>query len=726
MSTPVVLGSNREFWLADLGDAVATYSFLEDAVGTSVTTGQVSRARRMGDPINTGPNSTWHQLSWQGGAQQEIWNDPQMFQKGNLDVITWTGKAKMWPGFQSWFKNEGGAGCCGMIMTPGTLATTPGADFRRTPLYFAEADRGPWEARPPGYSMYALTPGYARGDSRAVQAIYRQPQPFRGLYSVMSDNFAANFMIVTTSTHMYMLNESSGIVGAIVLEDTGAPLTGTQGYEYSQNTGVGFQDGFFYAHGNRLMKRVGLPPYGVVGTHTVVKNFMTAKSIRGMTVWNNRVYFGVQYPSGAASIFVSDGATTVKAFDFPHTFVISRIVTVAGSLYINGMQFTGLGNQPGATGTPNLIQQVWRYDGVSLKKLWQEGHFDDGANHWFSDLCVYEGMVVWGSQGTATSGNQTGVFKNNFACLMFYDPVADAIVPGPGLGVDAANTNGLWITALANWNSTIALTMKDETNYGTALNGPYMVATMRGEDQVRHDFRWPMAGDVVQFQDPGSQNRVLSLFTSEYHGDDDVANVKKCWLSLKLRVKFTGSHAKLDILIRNGIDAATTYTVSTALTDDGSHDWQDIVVPLKTDGTHYFISRKLQIQFQVYNTDTGVNDSTDQCWIDDMAVQYTLAPTKIRQWQIRIPLSNAQLRLDGSANTMTTSALLQAQTENMFFVGSPIKFWPPTSTPGVPSAGGYVEAIITDWRASQSRLESTDTQAVGSVAMTVVENVTNQ
>lgn len=718
--TDVVHGSNRQMWFSTLSQTSPTDSFLEDAVGTSITSGQVVRSQRLGDPINTGPNDTWHQLTWQGGAQQEIWADPEMYQKGNVDAISWAGKIKMWPGFQSWFKKEHHPNGCGFVFCQGTLADV---DWRLTALYVGEGTRGPWEARAPLYHMYCIHPGYARGDSRAVRHVKQFTEPIKGIYSVTSDNYAASSLMVLTATKFYWMDEST----QTLIQDTNAPLTGSQGYEFHLDCGVSYANGFFYGHGNRLYKRVPAPPYGVLGTHTKIHTISPAKRLTGMTVWNNRIYFGAFYPSGDCSVFVSDGATTVKAFDFPHEFYIRKMVNVAGSLYILGMTPSGLGQ---ANHTPNIVQQLWRYDGTSLKKIWQEGSFDDGASHWFTDLAVYEGMVVWGANGTATTGTRTGVSKHNYACLMFYDPVNDAIVPGPGLEVHAANTNDLNIGGISKWNAGLMVAFKDNTNYGSSLSKPYMLATMRAEDQTRHDLRWPMAGDIAQFQDPASLTRTLELFTSEYHGPDDVANTKKVWLSVKLRVKITGDHSTIGVYVRSGLDDSSDDLIGTITNSGGA--WQDIVLPIKPPsqgGLTYLKSKKIQIHLKLNNTDTNQPDSTDQAWVDDIAVQYALSPVKVRQWQVRIPISDNQLRADGTTpNPLSTAQAMEVALQAYYFNAVPFKFWTPTASGlSTPADNAYVEVLATSFIENDARLETGDTAArVGTISMTLVENVTNQ
>jgi hypothetical protein len=728
--TQVYHGSNRQLWFAALGASNPAYSFLEDAAGTSVTSGQVARSLRLGDPINTGPNDAWTQTTYQGGAQQDLWNDVQMFHKGNVDSLSWPGKFKMWPGLRSVWKKENHPNARSFAM--GTSDRSD-LDWRLTSIMVGERDMGPWEARAAHYNLWRLTPGYAQSDSRSVQHVHEGSSPYRIVMAIEADDYSAGKMCVTTATQFYILDTETDTLS----QDTNAPST--SGLEFQHDSACSYQDAFYYCFGNKLYSR-SAGSGAVLGTHTLIHEVHSAKYLRGMTVWNNRMYFGVWFGNGDASIYVSDGATTVKAFDFPHQFWITKIVQVAGSLFVLGMQPSSVGI-PVADGEPNLVQQLWRYDGVSLKKMWQEGKMEDGSVHWASDLTVWEGMPVWGCQGNATSGVETGVANNEYACLMFYDPVNDAIVPGPGITVNNP-LNKLSITAIGRWNETLLIGFKDDYTYPNlpGVNGPAMLAVLKPEDEVRDDFRYPLNGDDPQFQDPSTLSRVNEFYSSEFFGTEDISNVKKTWLSLSVRAKFTGPHAKCDLYVTRGIDDGITQEIFIGTIDQATSgatsDWIDsIVVPIKDvnnvlggGASQYIQSKKLSVRFHLYNDDHGNPNSTDQVWIDDYTVQFILAPHKVRQWNVRIPLSDNQLRLDGTANPMATSAALESQIESFFYGGMPCLFWPPDDGTNGTSSGtsGAVEVTIQSMHATQSRLESTNTGDVGSVSLTITENVTSQ
>ena len=727
MALNLVLGCNREMFMAALGASAPTWSFLEDQVGTTITSAPMGREVRLGEPIGTGPNSAWHQLTWQGGAQQDIWQDNQMYQKGNVDVSTWAGKAKMWPGLQSWWKKDNLPNARGMAMWQGSRSNIDNVNL--TALTCGERDLKPSENVAAVYELFQLNPGYARGDPRAIQHVATSlTGPWRVVQPAMADDYSSGITMCMTQTQMFLLYENvvkGNVNDNKLIQDTNAPLTTTSGFQYHNDTACSYVDGFYYGHGNRLYKRIPKAPYGVLGTHTMIHAIKAAQYLQGMVVWNNRIYFGAVYPNGQYSVFVSDGATTIKAFDFPSQFIPGQMAVVAGGLYIIGYQPSGVGTPP-TVGRPNTVQQVWRFDGVSLKKLWQEGHFEDGNQHTQTGIIEYNGMACWGSNGTNSSGNQTGVYKENYACLMFYDPINDAIVPGPGLG--AQNSTGhLWITGLARWNNTVAVYFRDDSGVGSG-----MIATLRQEDLTRNDFRWPVNGSNAQFQDPAGSNRFLELFTSEYHGPDDIINDRKTWLAVRTRTKFTGSsnNANLQIYYRTGIDSLTDTLLGT-ITPAGTGDWQDNVTLIKNvAGTSYLQSKKIQLRLVFNNTDLNQPDSTAQVWLDDVSVTWFPAPVKQRQWQIRIPISEAQLTLHSgnTPNSLTTAAAMKAQLESLYFAQEPFLFWEPLADGSLPAnTANAIEVRISSYQCHWSRLELNNSASVpsdqyGTVSLTLVEN----
>lgn len=717
MTTPVVLGSNRELWFANLSDTTPQWSFLEDASGTTKRSGALARTQRLGDPINLGPNSSWHQLSWEGGELQDVWKDVAMYQSGDIDVLTQSGKARMWPGLLSWWKNERKYLARGLSMVAGSQLDA-GMEWNKTPLYFGERDLFFGEARAAEYNLYRLHPGYARGTPQTVQHLHNNSEPYRILFSANDDdNISGGLIGVCTATHMYFLQENTNL--GTIQEDTGAPATTAAGYEYQWDSMVGFDENIYYLHGNRLFKRVGHPPYGVVGTHTLIKKIQAAVRCTGLTVWNNRLYLGAYFPNGDSSIYISDGATTTKAFQFPVSFIINKLKAVAGALYIEGMATSDVHSE---STLGNMVHQVWRYDGRSLKKLWQEGTPSDGELHWPSGLTEWNGYVVWGRQGTPGNGGR--------ANIMFYDPVNDSIVRGPGLDKvssnigDGHNGLGLWITGLCPWHNTVMVNFQDDTIYSAHfIESPSMLASMRPENYPKNDLRWPMTGDVVQFN-PTTLKTSKTLVSSEYHGPDDVAAEQKTWLSFRCRAKLTGSGAHITV---SAIDPSTgTTTVLGTISDNGTHNWQDVKLAHKDGSGNYLKSKKVQYKLELYN-DSANYDDTSMAWIDDADIQYVVTPAKVRQWQLRIPVTDAQLTLHSSnaANSLTTADLLAQKLEDLYFTGAPVRFWEPSAAGTIPpDTSTSVEVRILDFQRSQARLVSDESGTTGTVALTLIENVT--
>jgi hypothetical protein len=724
-------------WFARLTDTHPQWSFLEDPVGTTKRAAQLGKTIRLGEPINTGPNSTWHQLTWEGGEGQDIWSDNQMYQWGDADVLTQSGKMRLWPGWQSWMKLETMGRPRRLVLQQGSRSDTAlaalQADINSSVLYAATGDRDPFEPRAAVYYLYQIHPNYTPGDSRAVQYLGANTDPFRFISPANGDDGLANVQFIATSARFYVFVENA----QSFTQDTGAPTATAANFEFQPDSAKDFASGFYYLHGNRLMKRVGKPPYGVIGTHTVVKALKSAVWCRGLEVWNNRLYFGAMYPNGRSAVFVSDGATSTKAFDLPQQAQIFKMRAVAGALYLLTQQTSDVhaGNAPAATWR-NVVQQVWRYDGRGLKKLWQQGEFSDGHNNWASDICDWNGWVVWGRQGTLDAQER--------ANLVFYDPVRDSIVRGPHMDTNLLNIGaefgrGLWIHSIATWHNTLAVFFKDDTEYGSTAKRPGMLATMRPTAYPKNDLRWNTVdgvGDAPQFAADITDTVSATVCSSEYHGTDDVATELKTWLNVRVRARLSTFTARLKCYVMHpkGDETADVNdaTLIGTLTWDGTggttsagsqSDYADYVWPIKDALGAYFKTQKIQVFFVLENTATGSWEDTGTPMLDDVAVQWTVSPKKRRQWQVRVPVTEAQATLAGAANGLTTADTLAQKLEDLYFEGNIVKFWEAASSTATPADGDYVEVKIEDFQRQQARVASDETGNIGYVTLTLVENV---
>lgn len=686
MPTPVQLGAVRGIAFARISSPLSKFFFLDEGTGGEKAA-QFGRSLRLGDPINTGVNSNWQQLTWVGGAGQTVWRDVEMYDTATCDVQSLTGKLQMWPGWAGLAKWHNTNWVEGLIMTQGSGT---GFLYNGTPLYVGETDYWDRATVGPMYSVYRCTKPYLQAGEIVWVGSFNTP--IRSMASFRSDTHAENWIALTTSDKFYLIQESS----RTVVEDTAA--AGAVSGQFWWNSLVSFSDAIYYLRGDSLMKRIPAPPFGVNGTHTVVSSVVPSSQLRSLVVWNNRLWYGVMYPDGTSAIYVSDGATSTKAFDFPTEFGIIKMTACNGALYI-------LGIRQGNPDSNTVQQQVWRYDGSRLKMIWQEGTPYDSSWHGPTDITTNGNNVVWGMN--ALPG------LNTRARLMYYDTEVDAIIDGPGLNMHAANDRGLTINAIAPWNNTLVASFRNHTvTEGFAFPGAILFLR---PPYVRNDFTWPWPGtqEFDQANDPTTYTQILR--SSEYHGTDDVAAERKTWLGMRLRYKFTGLNSS--IVVKAVVDGVT-YTLGNIFAADTS--WHTQTFAVKNVAGVYIQSEVIQYYLELRNSDVGVPTSTAMPIIDTVSTTWKLAPIKRRQWQLRIPVTDAQALLDGTPNALVTATALADTLEDFYYEQLPILMWGPNQDGS--ATGNGTEVSIIDYQRTIVRLASDETGTLGTVLLTVVEN----
>lgn len=683
-------GNVRELWLATLDAPSTKYSFLvrDEA---SVKSGAIfGRTLRLGQPVSLGPNSTWRQTSWEGGQDQDIWQDEQMFKSGSADAVLKRGKLRLWSGWKKVNGHESRA-VSRYILCPG--ATGWGAD---TPLYMAENNV---LGRLDGVNGTTTPDG-----GFAVQ----EWNPTTGATTVKQN-------VPSQVTSMARLNDQGDAQLYIAIGCGGGQFyrlytpTNTLTLE-TTNTGwsvegiTAYGDAMYYGSGPALWKRTYTASTGVV--HSKVKEIPSSSQVRGLCVWNNRLWFASVATGNRSTVHVSDGVTTTSAFSFGQDFNIRNMVAHYGSLYIVGDTAAALGNG-------GNVGQVWKYNGSSLTKIYEEGDARDGKSHWIWDACSYDRYLVWGKSG----------FPDG-AGLMFYDAEVDAIVEGPTLvGADPSATN-VWVSSVLQYNNTIVASFYDTKDYGLVgspaveVDGPTMVAYWNRDGGKTND-------DVTGYQDRSFRYtgfnagaKEQTVLSSSFDGD--VPGEQKSWLVGRVHCKVPqNTEVKVYVLM----DESSTETLVKTITYDAAKpNFSTHVFPLKdADGT-YMSGTTIRYKLVLRHTDRTDETSTANPEVDTVEVDYMPKPRKRRQWRDRIVCADAQKRLDGTNNPLNTTALLKQKLEDLFSNQEPILLWPSRSTAGAPEAG--IEALITEWSEQPSRVESDGTAEIAEVQVTFTEVVT--
>ncbi len=680
LTGPIEDGPVREVWFATLAAPSTKFSFLIRDDAYSKGGAVFGRTIRLGDPVTLGPNSTWVQNTWEGGGQQDYWKDKAMYFKGNLDVATERGRAKLWRGWKTAQAN-GNRANTRYIMCPGNIGI--GAN---TPLFVGEnndngyIDPTSGTAVPPGgFALFKFDP--STGISTNMQTF---AAGIRAIVPVNDQGNSVFYMFITTADGNYYLYNAD--TDTLILEVTGNPVL--------PNSALVFNNAVYYGAGNVLSKRVWTTPGPA--TFPIVHHFNNSLGISAMTVWNNRMWMSVQNTAGVNQVFVSDGTSVVPAFTFPTTFIATHMISHYGSLYFSGWV-------QGNLGTSGVRGQIWRYNGASLTKLYEVGTSADGEYHYPWQMASYKQFLVWTKNGTPNQGRSPGV--------TLYDAEVDAIIDGPCWDMDAAATE-VQTTGVVVWGDTIVTSMRDQHTYGAGVKNPCIVSYMKLDGGVRQTHATSFGSQSFDLQ-PATLSR--SILSSQFDGD--IPQERKNWLATRVFAKVP-TDTSIDVYAV--LDAAASETLVGTIAG-GSSNWQTYTLPMKTGGV-YMKSNIIRYRLVLKNA-AASQSSTATPEVDSLSVDFTPSPTRRREWRVRALCRNGQLRLDGSANPLTTAQAQMDKFEELWTGQDPILFWDAGTAGGVPGGAG-TEVTMKDYQAQSFRVQTTTTEIAGEVSAGLTEVVT--
>lgn len=700
------LGSFREVWFAKVATPGTQYSFLVRDDSNLKTGSIVGRTVRLGDPISLGANSVWQQTTWEGGLDQERWNDHAMYRSGTADTSASLGRIQLPPGIKN-ILSEKLRGVTDFVIAPSTA--TYAADTR---LWICESNFEPQRndpttgtAVPPtGYRVYSYNP--VSGALTTVKADLPGP--------VISVSPWVNNALGLDSTSTFLMTVvtpgATRVIGAYIFKDTGTPAyVGSGSFTGATAKGIVYPNSFaaynnavYYGMTDFTTGQYEQPKLYVnnAAGNSLVKAFPYHQSLRAFTVWNNRVWFAAAQGDGNSSIHVTDGATTIPAFLLPDGLQVRKMVTVQGALYIVGYRYS-------ASYVDGVIGEVWKYDGSRLTKLWSRGTGSDGFDWGVYDAAAHGKYLAWTLNGHTPATDKPGI--------MLYDTDLDSISPGPCMDMHASSTSYL-VRTLVEYNNELAFSVWDTKNYVATVNQPTGVFLTQGAGKVRTQVT-AAAYEGYSFE---SQSATLEreILSSRYDGESGTEAEQKVWLAGHLKVRL--ALADTSIVVKATIDDGTEYTITTIAYDSGLLGWRDVTVPLKSGGD-YLVGHTIQYRFLLRNSSASATSAASP-EVDNANFEYMLKPKKRRQWSIRAFLGDGQTTLAGSANPLTTQAAQTAKLEELWSDQRPVLFWEAGTTPGAPGGAG-TEVYITQWSEQRYRIESSNTTVGAEVGLTLSEVV---
>jgi len=681
-------GVTRQIWLARLSAPTTYYSFLirDDAYSAGLAV--FGRTIRLGDPVSLGPNSTFRQTTWEGGKGQDQWDDTQMFKENTADTATERGRAKMWPGWRQIY------GTTNKTHSGYIIARAASLGFGTSSyLYWGEWD---WVGRAVPAGNYAIGRYDAATDTNT--GIRTFDGPVAAISSINDTALPANYLAVGVSPR------GAGGDGGFWLYNPGTgswvhEFTMTGNTTFNQNTIVPFGQATYYTQDATIRKRTYDIATATV-THADFYRVTNASTIGALTVWNNRLWIAALRPGNMCDVHVSDGVTVVPAFSFGGAFRCTRMVVHYGALYF-------IGFRQAADWSLGATTEVWRYNGASLTKLWQspdEQSENNGEYHIGHDMVSHGRYLVWG---------KTGQVNDRRVGFIYYDAETDSIHTGPTFKMADTSTR-MYTTGIASWNNTLAVGLWDDTVTG-ANDRPNALAFVR-TDSWPHVGFWSGYYSGTSFEAANTGPHENYVTSSLY--DADLPGAQKTWLAGRVRIKL--DQPNQDVTVRVMLDDSTTkISVGGASYDAAQPGWRTLTFPMVSGGV-YLKSHTLRYEIVLRNTLPGTNPAANPR-VDSVEFDYNPAPVRQRQWRLRVVSADAQLRLDGSANSLTTT---QAQTdllEALATEGSPVLYWDAKSSGGATPSGPGVQVNLNDFIRQTYRVETGSSTENAETAFTAIE-----
>lgn len=678
-----VQSPGRQLWLAPLDDPNDKTPFLvRDDAYTRSTAGQ-GQTFRLGDPISTSPHNTWLQTTWQGGAEQDTWSDKEMFRAGSADVTLKPGKLRMWRG-----ANNQAAVQARRVLTTVTAPGNAGWDSNQ-PLNVGESID--WLGVGSGPSTYTLWWVNSSGTWAARKSDF--DAPIMAIGDIQQANAtqaaAARTLVGLQNGKFYRFNDTAS---TWVLENTFA--LANVGWKAI----VPFNGEVYIGSKYRLIRRTwdeagsGTPTFTKVADH----NWLTA--IENLVVWNNRLWFTGRSYGNDCYLYVSDGVVTSEAFKVPGSFHCFEMVVHYGSLYL-------LGSRNSSPGGSQAQGEVWRYNGSSLTKVWEDDILDNGSG---GDSFVFSGAswgnhLVWGASGGPNRAPQ----------LIYYDAELDAIVPGQQFDGTFDNDARQHFSGLTTWGNQLAFSLHDFHDYGGDNDYPWGVWNIE-EGNIHSNAYTAADWDTESWGtlDDLPTNRLeSSVYDGEYPAE------QKVWLSARMRVKVPAA-STIKFYFKEDEGASETLVHTESYDSGEGAGWRDVVFPLVDGSGDYFKSSRMQYVLELDIT-TALAASPE---VDSVAIDFAIAPSGKYQHAFRAVATDAQKLIDKTtAHSLTTADAIVSALEGFHEPGTPVLMWGPEPTATTPTGDGTPVVFGPGFLEQSFKLNDTDAEVVREVSFGLIE-----
>lgn len=693
-------GPVREVMFAPVSNPADVNSFLirDDAYAKSSAV--LGRTLRLGDPIDTGVISAAYQTSWAGGRDQTSFSDTSMYLDSTLDTTDLSGRLKMWQGFRT--RGVGGAEyIVSIINSPfGTVDTDNKVIFAMNQGTVFQASVAP------PYTQTSLI-NFAPDIPSVLSSLAQTNTTPTG------DGTSRWIAVGFTNGNLKVLEATSGTVQDRTHPDVARRAEISDMCVYNKKLAVMMGSNLW------TMDDSSGTPGGQ--TWVLVQSFgqRATGTKTSMAVHNGTLYILMQYRGGVSTLWASDGVSgATLVYTFPNSYTM-KLHSLKGGLYIHVNEYTFTESDP-AVGKLNGALYSLADGGV--RKLTSRSNSSqyfinaesDGPSCRWGD---YIAMVYYSLPKAFNSSTEDRTIG-----VLLYSPENDSFHMGPSLSGFPPATK---IKAINQANGSL---------FFNATDGVTNVFFQTRREVTSAEGAWSSSSAI----DVGirTAEQKYKLISSTFDGG--FPDLQKTWLrvNIKHNLERTANGANtptMNVYVRtssNDYDS-TEYLIGTYTPALGESGWRTSSFDISVSGVKFPKTNQLRYVIELKHPDSSTSTYgevfVDKAQIDSVSVEYMLVASPKKVWRTRVLAEDAQPKLSGTANALTTRTSMSNKLFQYWTNGQPLYYWDaspssvtPTYTSGVPTNHTGI-VMITDVGENSYRINDLGNEVVSELSLTMYE-----
>jgi hypothetical protein len=721
-------GPVREVMFAPVSNPTDVNSFLirDDAYAKSSAV--LGRSLRLGDPIDTGVVSAAYQTSWAGGRDQNHFNDTVMYQDGDLDTTDSSGRIRFWPSLTPINR--------GLTETTVSIIPSPVANTATLNEVLITNTNGQ-------VLRYRPDDG-----NQSVLANYSPLVPTKTIALDQTGGHSANW-IATGFT-----NGDLRIFETVAGTAENRSYTLSPGYDAAKVAPI--RD--IVIHNRKLLVMMGYRLWQanfsgttpVTWTEVISFNKGSGGAAK-MVVVNNTLYILIEEKGGQSALYSSDGVTGAVLIQTFDNSVPVNLLSHKGGLYIHVNEYAY-----DEYNEAYLVSVLYRYSSSGIVKIYSRAdnsqyyvdHSSNGPSCTWGDYVAISFKSLPRVMARGPWNEFTGKSEGDTTVgVMLYDPVQDAFHCGPTASF--AVPAGTYMPGGPPDVSITAMGAAFGSLYMSLTDGVKRVVVATRTDRRVTGHGWNAgSSDIDAYYTAASQNR--QIISSAF--DANLPDQNKTWLRVNVKHNlneiykgnpYVDSPAAdtrpfMNVYVTTSIEkyAAERVLIGTyqipppsggyfpAVYISSEESWvtSTFNIPAGIKSTQL----KYIIELGWYKTWPNFVD-IDSAIIESVSVEYMLVASPKKVWRTRVLAENAQSKLSGAANTLTTRTAAVNKLFQYWTDGTPLYYWDASASPVTPTFASGVPTnhsaivMVTDIGENSYRVDDRGSEVNSEVSLTMYE-----